>query len=96
MLCTLTELRSKEVIDMKSGLRLGYVDDIQIDTETERVTALIIFGRSRALGLMGRDSDIVIKCSDITLIGEDTILIKDGTSSVNTKSRSFVVENLLK
>lgn len=96
MQCTLTQLRNKEVIDVKSGLRLGYVDDIEIDTETERVTALIIFGRSRAMGLMGRDSDIVIKCSDISLVGEDTILVKDGTSSVSTRSRSFTVESLLK
>ena len=96
MLCTLTSLRSKEVIDIKTGLRLGYVDDIEIDTETERVTSLVIFGRSRALGLMGRDSDIVIKCSDIALIGEDTILIKEGTAAVSTKSRSVTLENLLK
>ena len=42
MLCTLTALRNKEVIDMKTGMRLGYVDDIEVDTDTERVTSLII------------------------------------------------------
>ncbi|MCD8095692.1 MAG: YlmC/YmxH family sporulation protein [Ruminococcus sp.] len=96
MLCTLTALRNKEVIDMKTGLRLGYVDDVEIDTETESVTSLIIFGRSRAFGIMGRDDDIVIKCSEITLIGEDTILVSQAKESVCTKSRSFTVESLLK
>ncbi|MCB6616328.1 YlmC/YmxH family sporulation protein [Ruminococcus sp. 210702-SL.1.03] len=96
MLCTLTELRNKEVIDMKSGLRLGYVDDIQIDTESESVVSLVIFGRARAFGIMGRDDDIVIKCSEISLIGEDTILVKKPSDTVYTKSRSFTVESLLK
>lgn len=96
MLCTLTALRNKEVIDMKTGMRLGYVDDIELDTETERVTSLIIFGRPRAFGIMGREGDIVIKCSEIMLVGEDTILVKQESESVSTKSRSFTVENLLK
>lgn len=96
MVCTLTALRNKEVIDMKSGMRLGYVDDIEIDTDTESVVSLIIFGRSRAFGIMGRDEDIVIKCADISLIGEDTILVRQEKESVCTKSRTFTVESLLK
>lgn len=96
MVCTLTALRNKEVIDMKTGMRLGYVDDIEIDTETENVVSLIIFGRSRAFGIMGRDDDIVIKCSDIALVGEDTILVQQEKEAVCTKSRTFTIENLLK
>ncbi|MBP3267856.1 MAG: YlmC/YmxH family sporulation protein [Ruminococcus sp.] len=96
MLCTLTALRNKEVIDMKTGMRLGYVDDIEVDTDTERVTSLIIYGRVRAFGFMGREGDIVIKCSEISLVGEDTILVEQQTESVSTKTRSFTVESLLK
>ena len=96
MVCTLTELRNKEVIDMKTGLRLGYVDDIEFDTVSGEVTSLVIFGRSRAFGIMGREGDLVIKCSDITLIGEDTVLIQQEKETVSTKSRTFTVESLLK
>jgi YlmC/YmxH family sporulation protein len=96
MVCTLTALRNKEVIDMKTGMRLGYVDDIEVDTDTERVVSMIILGRSRAFGIMGKDSDIVIKCSEISLVGEDTILVCQEKESVCTKSRSFTIENLLK
>jgi YlmC/YmxH family sporulation protein len=96
MTCTLTALRNKEVIDVKTGLRLGYVDDVEIDAQTESVVSLIIFGRPRGFGLMGKDSDIVIKCSEISLIGEDTILVNRQNDNVCTKSRSFTVENLLK
>ena len=96
MICTLTMLRNKEVIDMKTGLRLGYVDDIEIDTDTERVTALVIFGRPRAFGLMGREGDLVVKCTEIALIGEDTILVRQESPSVNTRTRSFTVEDVIR
>jgi hypothetical protein len=45
---------------------------------------------------MGRDEDIIIKCSDIELIGEDTILVKFNDSAVCTKNRTVKIENLLK
>ena len=96
MVCTLTMLRNKEVIDVKSGLRLGYVDDIEIDTETERVTSLIIFGRPRVFGLMGRESDLIVKCTEIALIGEDTILVRQESPAVNSRSRTFTVEDTMK
>ncbi len=96
MKCTLTALRNKEVIDIETGLRLGYVDDVEIDTENEKVVSLIIFGRTRVFGVMGKEDDIVIKCADISLIGEDTILVRQKEQSVYTKSRTFTIENLLK
>lgn len=96
MVCTLTMLRNKEVIDMKTGLRLGYVDDIEIDTDTERVTSLVIFGRPRAFGLMGREGDIVVKCTEIALIGEDTILVRQESGQVSARSRSFTVEDMVR
>ena len=96
MICTLTALRSKEVIEMKTGLRLGYVDDIELDTDTGQVISLMIFGRPRAFGLMGREGDIIIKCPDIALIGEDTILVKQEEEQVSSRSRTFTVENLIR
>ena len=96
MQCTLTDLRNKEVIDMKTGLRLGFVDDIEFDTESGQVTSLVIFGRPRAFGIMGREGDIVIKCPEIALIGEDTILVRQEEEQVNTRSRTFTVEDMLR
>lgn len=96
MICSFSGLRNKEVVNMKTGLKIGYVDDIEIDTVSGSVVSLIVFGRARAFGIMGRDEDIVIKCNDIELIGEDTILVKFQNDTVCTKSRTFSVENLLK
>ena len=88
MICSFSNLRNKEVVNVKTGLKLGYVDDIEIDTVTGDVVSLIVYGRPRALGIMGRDEDITIKCSDIHLIGEDTILVSFCNDTICTKQRS--------
>lgn len=96
MVCNFSDLRNKEVVSVQTGLKLGYIDDIEINTADKSVLSLIIYGRPRALGMLGRDDDIIIKCENIQLIGEDTILVSTSDSSIFTKSRSFSVENLLK
>ena len=68
-------MRHKEVINVKDGTRLGTVCDIEIDTTTARVSALVIYGKLRWLGLLGREDDIVIRWQDIQVIGDDTILV---------------------
>ena len=96
MICSFSNLKNKEIVNLKTGLKLGYVDDIEIDTMTGEVVSLIVYGRPRAMGIMGRDEDITIKCNDIHLIGEDTILVSFCHDTICTKQRSFSVENLLK
>ncbi len=96
MICSLAELRNKEVVNVKTGMKIGYVDDVEIDTASSSVVALVVYGRPRCMGILGRDEDVVIKCRDIELIGEDTILVRFEETSLYTKSRSFSVENLLK
>ena len=52
-----SELRNKEIIHVCEGTRLGYLNDVCIDTDTGRVTAIMVPGPCRFLGLFGRDSD---------------------------------------
>lgn len=75
MICKVLDLRHKEVINSKDGCRLGFVDDVEIDTQNATVLSLIIYGRLRCFGLLGRDEDITINWEYIKLIGEDTILV---------------------
>ena len=75
MRCTLTELRNKEIINIKTGTRLGYVDDIEFDTEDSAVKSFIVYGRARLFGFLGRDDDIIITCDDIAIVGVDTVLV---------------------
>ena len=74
MKCTLSELRCKEVVETKTGAMLGRIDDVEINTEDSTVEAVIVYGRPKLFGILGRDSDIVIKYRDIDLIGKDAVL----------------------
>ena len=76
MKCGLNDLRRKEVIDIATGERLGYIDDAVLDLETSEIESLTIYGRHRFFGLFGREDDVLIPCSDIRVVGTDVILIK--------------------
>lgn len=69
-------LRDKEVINVKDGGRIGFISDVEVDTKEARLTAVVVYGRLRLFGLLGREADFVIPWGDIVLIGEDTVLVR--------------------
>ena len=75
MLCRIDELKNKQVVCVKDGCVLGFISDIEMDTQSGALTSIIIFGRLRFLGLMGRENDIVIPWEDIKVIGKETVLV---------------------
>lgn len=76
MQCRIAELRNKEVINVKNGVRIGFIGDAEIDTQTGRLTAVVVYGRLRLFGLLGREADLVILWKDITLLGDDAVLVR--------------------
>ena len=76
MTCRLDSLRDKEVINVKDGGRIGFVSDAEVDTQEAKLTAVVVYGRLRLFGLLGREADFVIPWKDIVLIGEDTVLVQ--------------------
>lgn len=97
MIYSLSELREKEVINIVNGEKLGYIDDVEFETEKEKIAAFVIFGRKRLYGLLGKDKDLIITCEQIELIGSDTVLVKinDIIYENKTKISKFKFENLL-
>ncbi len=75
MYCRVQDLRYKDVINVSDGTRLGCVCDVEVDTVTARICAIVIYGRLRWCGILGREEDIIITWDNIQLIGEDTILV---------------------
>ena len=67
MPCRMGDLRMKEVISVKNGGRLGFVCDVEIDTSTAKITALVVYGR---------EPDTVIPWRDIDMIGGDIVLVR--------------------
>lgn len=91
MNCRLTDLRHKEVISACDGSRIGFVDDVIVDTKTACVVSFVIFGRSSFFGFFGKCEDYIIPWEKIELIGEDTIIISCETPepTKRQKKRSF-------
>ncbi len=87
MPCRLQELRKKEVINAQNGCRIGFVDDLEVDTRCAKVVALIVYGRPRFFGLFGRSDDCLIKWENIRLIGEDAILVKSFVQKTVNKAK---------
>lgn len=82
----LQDLRYREVIDVASGARLGYVSDALIDSGDGRLLALIVPGPARFFGLFGREDDYILPWSAITRLGGDIILI-DGSREMRRARR---------
>jgi len=87
MRCTLSDLRYKEVIDIADGSRYGFVGDVELDVDTGLVKAIIIPGRLRCLGLLGREEDLVFPWASVKRFGEDIILVDGGASFSDVKKK---------
>lgn len=75
MTCRIADMRQKEVINLHNGMRLGYVDDVEINILEGNLSAIIIGGALKFFGLLGRYDDIVIPFEKIEKIGDDLILV---------------------
>ena len=94
MICRLEDLRKKEVIDILTGERLGYIDDAEMNIEKSAVQSFVIYGRERLFGILGREDDVVIPCSEIKVVGNDVVLIKHDGLSDATKFQNKKAETL--
>ena len=74
MKCCLSDLRYKEVIDLTTGQRLGYVCDAEIDLEEGKIVSLIVPGQKKLGGLLSGDDDYILPWESISRLGEDIIL----------------------
>ncbi len=70
-----TQLQCKEVICINDGKRLGYVTDVLVEVPQGEVTAIVVPGPCRALGLAARQHDYVIPWRCIKRIGPDIVLV---------------------
>ncbi len=88
MSCRFTELKKKEVINFSNGCKIGYVDDLEIDTTCAKITALIAYGRPRIFGLFGHGEECYIPWDKIRLIGEDAILVDNSVQKMPRKAKN--------
>lgn len=87
MISSLSELRYKEVIDVHTGLRLGYIFDAEFDDAEGRIISVVTPGRAKLFGLLGREDDYVIPWGSIVKLGSDIILIEINGELARRKRR---------
>lgn len=75
IMSTFSELRNKEVINICNGCLLGCVSDMEINSCTGEITALILPGNGILASLSAKNR-IVIPWRDIERIGKDAILVR--------------------
>jgi len=87
MLSYFSDLRYKEVIDIHTGLRLGYVCDLEFDDAEGRLISLITPGKAKLFGLLGREDDYVLPWGCIVRVGGDIILVEAKGDFMRRKRR---------
>lgn len=83
----IAELRCKEIINVSDGCRFGYVGDVEVDLESGRICALVVPGRLRLFGLLGREEDKVFPWESVRRFGEDIILVEAETAQLRRAER---------
>ena len=73
----IADLRYREVINLCTGHRLGFVCDVEMEVSSGQVIALVVPGPCRFFGLFGREDDYLIPFDSISKIGSDIILIEN-------------------
>ncbi len=74
---SLSELRTKDVVNTLDGKRLGKVMDIEFDPYSGQVEALVVPGEFRlADAIKGEKTGLVIPWCRICKIGENVILVQ--------------------
>ena len=66
--------KQKEVINIRDGRRMGFVQDVEADFENGSITAIIVQSNGKLFNVSSKN-DVVISWDKIVRIGEDTILV---------------------
>ena len=70
------DFKHKEVVDINTGRKLGFVQDVCADLETGTITLIIVPGNNKLLSMISGNNDIIIPWERIKCMGEDVILVE--------------------
>lgn len=62
------DFKHKEVINIKDGKRLGFVQDVCADLGTGNITSIIVPGSNKMLNIFSTGNEITIPCGNITKV----------------------------
>ena len=76
MICSFSDLRDKEVINLRDGRKLGCVTDIDFDIPTGRICRIILPPPGKMALFASSNSNLYIPWDKIEKIGDDAILVR--------------------
>lgn len=75
MVCCIAELCRKDVIDVETGNRIGYVADMDVETCSGKIAALCV--KTDSLFSLKPPPPVKVNWCDIVVIGQETVLVKN-------------------
>ena len=78
----IVEMKQKEVINIKDGCRIGFINDLSIDEESGKISEIIVPGPAKMFGILGSEQEFLIPWCDIVQIGDDLILVDVDTKKI--------------
>ena len=91
MFTSFEEICEKEIINVVDGSSLGFTSNIIFDSETRKITAIVVRGKAKIFKFFGREEDFSISWDKIETIGKDTILVKtDFIGKIHNEKDSFL------
>lgn len=72
----LSELEEKDVINVVTGERVGYVSSLKIDINSGTITAISVQPIARLVSFFSKEEEnVIIPWNQILKIGEDVIIV---------------------
>jgi len=71
----LSDLQSKNLVNMNDGKNIGNIIDVKINEQNGNIDSLIIESKGTVFSFLNKDLDVEIAWNDIKKIGEDVILV---------------------
>ncbi|MBO8129083.1 MAG: YlmC/YmxH family sporulation protein [Peptococcaceae bacterium] len=71
-----TDLSSRDIINIVDGKRLGPIKDMHIDPNSGTVNAIVLQSGKKLIGIFGFGKDIIIPWNRIKKIGVDAVLVE--------------------
>lgn len=56
----ISDFQIKDIVNIADGKKLGNMSDLEINTATGKIEAIIVSNGTRLMGFFGREQDIVI------------------------------------
>lgn len=70
-----SDLRTRDVINVSDGKRLGTINDLEIDLDTGTIRSVVVPNSIRVFNFWSKKDDLVIPWNKIKKIGIDVVLV---------------------